>query len=259
MSESLNLYQRINKVMESMGAIGKGGRVDYGEKYAFHRIDDIDDKLRVALIEHGVVCTVTEITDRKLEYFVEKDRYGKDRGAWYAECAITIELVNADRPDERTKIVGWGQGLDYSDKATGKAVSYASKSAYLSAFHLRGQPDNEHDNIVKPGKDVNTTAVVTPAVEYDDLDEASQGWVNAINQSDDAEKLAELGIDWRKEAKNVQSATLPYYCDMWKKFLNKASTKQELHSLGLILAKEAKSVGDGVRPFYKAKAATLSE
>ena len=50
MSESLNLYQRINKVMESMGAVGKQGRVDYGEKFAFHRIDDIDDKLRVALI-----------------------------------------------------------------------------------------------------------------------------------------------------------------------------------------------------------------
>ena len=257
MSESLNLYQRINKVMESMGAVGKQGRVDYGEKYAFHRIDDIDDKLRVALIEHGVVCTIVDIHNMKVEYFTEKDKHGKDRGAWSAECTITIELVNADKPDERTSIMGWGQGLDYSDKATGKAVSYASKSAYLSAFHLRGQPDNEHDNIVKPGKDVNVPAA--PVVEYDDLDEASQGWVNAINQSDDAEKLAELGVDWRKEPEQVRNATLPYYCDMWKKFLNKASTKQELHSLGLILATESKSVGDGVRPFYKAKSATLSK
>lgn len=258
MSESLNLYQRINKVMESMGAIGKGGRVDYGEKFAFHRIDDIDDKLRVALIEHGVVCTIVDIHNMKVEYFTEKDRYGKDRGAWSAECTITIELVNADKPEERTSIMGWGQGLDYSDKATGKAVSYASKSAYLSAFHLRGQPDNEHDNIVKPGKDAKAP-VVAATVEYDDLDEASQGWVNAINQSDEAQKLAELGVDWRKESEQVRNATLPYYCDMWKKFLNKVSSKKELHSLGLILATEAPSIGDGVRPFYQAKAATLSK
>ena len=40
--------------------------------------------------------------------------------------------------------------MDYSDKATGKAISYAAKAAYLSAFHLRGQPDSESDDIRRP-------------------------------------------------------------------------------------------------------------
>jgi len=140
-----NIYQRLVSVMKAMGAIGKGGMTSYGEKYAYHRIDDIDDKLRVALIDNGLVAFVSEISDRKLEHFADESRQGKI--TWYAECIVSIVIVNADCPSEKITITGWGQGLDYSDKATGKAISYAAKAAYLSAFHLRGQPDSELDNI----------------------------------------------------------------------------------------------------------------
>jgi hypothetical protein len=142
-----NLYQRIVAIMDRMGAVGKGGKTAYGERYAYHRIDDIDDALRQALVAEGVVATITTIDNTPLEHFEGTDRQGKPRTTWYAECKLTIELVNADKPEERTCIQGWGQGLDYSDKATGKAISYAAKAAYLSAFHLRGQPDNESDDI----------------------------------------------------------------------------------------------------------------
>jgi len=145
-----NLYQRLVDVMSTMGAVGKGGQTNYGEKYRFHRIDDIDDKLRMALVEHKVIAVISDIRERKLECVQELDKHGKPRTTWYAECVLTIDLINADDPSEMLCISGWGQGLDYSDKATGKAISYAAKAAYLSAFHLRGQPDNEQDNISRP-------------------------------------------------------------------------------------------------------------
>lgn len=153
-TKPLNLHQRLIRVMHTMGAVRKGGTTDYGEKFAYHKIDDIDDKLRGALIEHGVVATIIEIRDRKLDFIQDLDKYNKPRTTWYAECLIVLELVNADNPEDRKTIQGWGQGLDYSDKATGKAISYAAKSAYLSAFHLRGQPDNEAENIERPAEPV---------------------------------------------------------------------------------------------------------
>lgn len=165
MSE-LNLYQRIVGVMEHMGAVGKGGKTSYGDKYEYHRIDDIDDRLRQALIANGVVATISEISERKLEGIEGTDKQGKSRTTWYAECHITVELVNADDPSQRTSIKGWGQGLDHSDKATGKAISYAAKAAYLSAFHLRGQPDNERDDIARkqaPALDEKTEKYITEA------------------------------------------------------------------------------------------------
>lgn len=147
MSETRNLYQRILSVMEYMGAVGKGGKTTYGDRYEYHRIDDVDDKLRHALVANGVVLTITHIDAKPLEHIDGTDKHGNPRTTWYAECVLTLELVNVDDPADRTTIQGWGQGLDYSDKATGKAISYAAKAAYLSAFHLRGQPDNEADDI----------------------------------------------------------------------------------------------------------------
>jgi len=147
-----NLWQRIVAVMADMGAVVKGGKTTYGERYAFHKIDDVEDRLRPALVTHGLTAAIVEITDKTLSHIDGFDKNDKPRTTWYAECGVVIEIVNADNPEEKTRIVGWGQGLDYSDKGTGKAISYAAKSAYLSAFHLRGQPDSEGDDISRGQK-----------------------------------------------------------------------------------------------------------
>lgn len=203
-----NLHQRLLDVMQTMGAVGKGGRTDYGEKFAYHKIDDIDDKLRVALVEHGVIATIIEIKDRKLDHFEETDRYGKPRTTWYAECLIVLELVNADNPEDRKTIQGWGQGLDYSDKATGKAISYAAKSAYLSAFHLRGQPDNEQDDIPR-GKQQEKP-------KPPEIPEEVQAWLDAIRQADSVEDLNAVGDNLKNEPASVQNAVRGEYAKQLK-------------------------------------------
>ena len=75
---SKNLHQRLIEVMRTMGAIGKSGQATYGDKYFYHKIDDIDDRLREALIEHGVVAMVTAIEDRKMDHWQDPpDKYDK--------------------------------------------------------------------------------------------------------------------------------------------------------------------------------------
>lgn len=191
-----NLYQRLVDVMTFMGAIGKGGQTSYGEKYAYHKIDDIDDKLREALIQCGVVAVITNISDRKLEHFVDESRQGKI--TWYAECVVAITLINADTPTEKMDIIGWGQGLDFSDKATGKAISYAAKSAYLAAFHLRGQPDNEADNLARS----KPALVMTPK---------TQERIDKIKATKTLEALNEIGDELINETPDVQALCRPAY------------------------------------------------
>lgn len=195
MSEK-NLHQRLIDVMTFMGAIGKGGQTSYGEKYAYHKIDDIDDKLREALVQCGVVAVITAINDRKLEDFVDESRQGKI--TWYAECVVVITLINVDTPSERMDIIGWGQGLDFSDKATGKAISYAAKSAYLSAFHLRGQPDNEADNLARS----KPALAMTPK---------AQERIDKIKATKTLEALNEIGDELVNETPNVQALCRPVY------------------------------------------------
>lgn len=211
---SKNLMQRIVAVMEYMGAIGKGGQTSYGEKFAYHRIDDIDDKLRQALIEHGVIAIPTKIDDKKIDYVTDESRGGKL--TWYAECSIEIMLINADNPEDRQPIVGWGQGLDYSDKATGKAISYAAKSAYLSAFHLRGQPDSELSSISRsqPRKQAVT---FTPELYV---------WVEKINDATSLDELKAVGAEIAKSAPADDQVKLQDVYRLRSKALRASEQKQ---------------------------------
>jgi len=254
---SKNLHQRLVGVMQSMGAVGKGGKATYGDHYFYHRIDDIDDKLRGALIEHGVTAMIVAIEDRKLEHWQDPpDKYGKLKTTWYCECKITIELVNADNPEDRTKIVGWGQGLDNSDKATGKAISYAAKSAYLSAFHLRGQPDNEADNITKPAPKAEVKPEPEPVVT-----EVMQSWIDAVNQCDDIESFDMLFASIKAEPKELQSSIEGWVqqaeVKCWTLDVNRAETVEQMKGYAEKLAKKPEYLAKPLRTVYQNKMKSL--
>jgi len=100
-------------------------------------------------------------------------------------------------------IHGWGQGIDYGDKATGKAISYAAKAAYLSAFHLRGQPDNEGDDIRRSKPPVATIT----AKEQEYIDDA----LKEIAACDDFKFLRDMGLKFKKQSAAVQNKLRPQY------------------------------------------------
>lgn len=197
MSEVRSLSQRIIDIMATIGAVEKDGHMETGGSYSYHRIDDIDDRLRRALIQHGVVAVVAEIIDRKMERFEEPNSYGKMRTVWHAECMIRIELINADDKNDKLSFFGWGQGLDYSDKATGKAMSYAAKSAYLSTFHLRGQPDSELESIPAPRVKGAPKLEVTPE---------QQAAVDEIKGAKSMDELLQIGEKLTTADESVRSA-----------------------------------------------------
>lgn len=253
---SKNLHQRLIEVMRTMGAIAKSGQATYGDKYAYHKIDDIDDKLRVALVEHGVVATIVDIRDRKLEYFQETNDYGKVKTTWYSECVIVVELVNADDPSDKAQIIGWGQGLDNGDKATGKAISYAAKAAYLSAFHLRGQPDNEADNITKPPPKAETKPEPESVVT-----EVMQSWIDAVNQCDDIESFDMLFANIKAEPKELQSSIEGWVqqaeVKCWSLDINRAKTVEELSTYADKLKGKPEYLAKPLRVVYATKMKSL--
>lgn len=243
MSSALNLHQRLIQVMRSMGAVGKSGKANYGDRFEYHRIDDIDDKLRGALVEHGVVVVIVDIYNQSLVQYEEKDKYGNPRTTWKAECFVDIDLINVDDPKDKLCIVGWGQGLDYGDKATGKALSYAAKSAYLSAFHLRGQPDNEQDNIPSPpASAVKKTPQKAKLPDYDLVSPDTQEIINAIRQADCMTSLAALLPGIEAENEHMRKLVMPFFEDQkkscWEAEINRCTTEDGLRAVGAEIAKD---------------------
>lgn len=110
------------------------------------------------------------------------------------------------------------------------------------------RPSEQTRQIGKPGK-----PVADPVVEPDDLDKASKSWVDTINGMNDPASLHNTGKDLAKEARNVQEAVLPYYCQAWDRFIRKASTKEEIDVIGAVIAKESKMVMAAVKAAYTTK------
>lgn len=249
-----NLHQRLVEVMRTMGAVGKGGKTNYGDKFEYHRIDDVDAALREALVEHGVVALMVNVGDRQSERHLEVDKYNNPRTLYQTECVVTIRFFNADDPADTVDIVGWGQGLDYQDKATGKAISYAAKSAYLSSLHLRGQPDNEADNIPAPVVK-NAPATVPPPAkpaatkpaapkpsvqipkkaelpDYDSLPPKARECVDGVRGSDGMSSLLALVPGFKKETREVQDLIKPYFDEQKKVcYANDISRCQDIAAL----------------------------
>lgn len=115
------------------------------------------------------------------------------------------------------------------------ALSVAFKALGVAADIYSGQWDGKkYANGKDEGKDV--------VVEYDNMDEVTQSWVDAIRHSDDVASLVKQGQSLRKESKELQLVALPYYREMWVKFFKSASTYAELEATGVVLAKEPKDV-----------------
>lgn len=138
-----NLYQRMLAITEDAGAIGKTGKAASNMGgYEYHKIDDVEEHLRPLLVKHGVVAAPTLVS-----HTTESNPTGKGSQVQFiTEAVVDIHFINADNPEERLTVQSLGQGIDYSDKGPGKAISYAVKTAYLCAFHLKGQPDPEQDD-----------------------------------------------------------------------------------------------------------------
>jgi hypothetical protein len=142
-----NIYQRLLQVMAAAGDVVKErGR---GVDFPFHKIDGIVGALQPALIAAGVWMQLDLVS------LTREDRTNANNKAYEVSTAvIDVTFVNVDDPkdvDGPHRVEG--QGWDYSDKADGKAWSYALKPFLLATFNLRGAPDNEDDDIQGAGRD----------------------------------------------------------------------------------------------------------
>lgn len=142
-SPSPNVYQRLVAIFAALEPLEKdlaaGGFLGV-------KMDRVEAALRPLLAEHGVypLVSVTEHRGESTTY----TKSGGGEGVQYSEeVDVEVVFVNVDDPADRTEAVSfYGQGLDHSDKASGKAITYALKSAYMASFHLRGQIDNEDED-----------------------------------------------------------------------------------------------------------------
>lgn len=141
MSE-LNIYQRINAVMKDVSYVQKDRAVSGGgANYKAVTHDQAVSVIRASLVNHGIVI---EPVQRSGEFLQMRDLNLPQpvKMGLYSGC-YDVHFVNIDKPEERTTISVEAHANDNGDKAPGKAMTYAVKTAILKQFTLETGEDDE--------------------------------------------------------------------------------------------------------------------
>lgn len=133
MSE-LNIYQRINNVMKKVKYVQKDAKIQ-GYKAVTH--DQVTSVLRQAMVDEGIVVVPSQ---HEGELLVGKDE--KNKMILY-KGQYVIKFVNVDNPSDSMSLMIESHANDNGDKAPGKALSYAVKSAMLKVFCLETGENDE--------------------------------------------------------------------------------------------------------------------
>ena len=133
----MNIYQRINAVMQEVDYVRKDKKVD--NKYTVVTHDNVVSHIRGKLVKHGIVIYPEQ---RKSEILVAKDLASDVKMLLYSGDYI-IHFCNMDDPKDRISVKVNAHAADNGDKAPGKAVTYATKMALLKVFSLETGDDEE--------------------------------------------------------------------------------------------------------------------
>jgi len=120
--EKPNIYQRINAVMREniyikKGSAGQGTGVLHDELLAI---------LTPYLIREGIVVEVHKSGESRSRQ--------NAKGNYIYECDFNVNYVNIDNPADRITVFVESHAMDSGDKAPGKAITYAAKTAHLKTF-----------------------------------------------------------------------------------------------------------------------------
>lgn len=138
----LNIYQRINAVMQEVDYVKKDRAVSGGgASYKAVTHDQAVSVIRSALVKHGIVIepkqregSFLQMRDLNLPQPVKMGLYS----GFY-----DVHFVNIDNPEDRTVVSVEAHANDNGDKAPGKAMTYAVKTAILKQFTLETGEDDE--------------------------------------------------------------------------------------------------------------------
>lgn len=136
----MNLYEKINAIMENVESLQKDGRVAFGNtKYNYLSEAKTTAEMRKQLVKYKLVFLPIEAKETK-EGQVTHGVY-------------TYRLVNAENPEEYIVLQAGGQGHDSADKGSGKASSYAYKYLMWRTFAI---PSNDDPDQVSSDEIVQT-------------------------------------------------------------------------------------------------------
>ena len=153
---ALDVYQAIAWVQDELTAVGKNRKqTGDGPKFLFRGIDDVYNALHPLLGQAGLIIS------GQAESFHTEDHYwskGKPKERIVSKAVVMVRFRvfasdGSKLPKSLCPLVP-AEGVDDSDKGSGKAWSYAYKTAISSMFSLpTDDPAHDNEQHLQPASD----------------------------------------------------------------------------------------------------------
>lgn len=145
---SKNIYQRINLVMQAVKYVQKDRAVQgAGQNYKAVTHDQVVSVARQALVENGVMIFPNQVDG---EFLTMRDMNATPNPVKMGLYSGTYEVnfVNIDNGEDKITVTVQAHAADNGDKAPGKALTYATKSAILKVLCLEtGENDESREDV----------------------------------------------------------------------------------------------------------------
>lgn len=153
MSEVKNIYQRINAVMKEVEYVQKDKAVTGGgQNYKAVTHDQVVSVIRKSLVSNGIVINPIQTSG---EFLVMRDMNATPQPIKMGlySGSYDVFFVNMDKPEDKVLVKVDAHANDNGDKAPGKCMTYAVKTAILKQFTLE---TGENDESREEAADLDT-------------------------------------------------------------------------------------------------------
>jgi len=136
----VNIYQRLNEIRKLVAYVRKDKEVK-GQGYMAVTHDAVTSLLREHLVAQGIMVAPSLVSSKTVQ---ETNMYtAKNVPIVRYEATYDVAFINCDAPEDKVTLRIESHAVDQSDKAPGKAISYATKYAMLKLFSIETGEDDE--------------------------------------------------------------------------------------------------------------------
>lgn len=157
--EPQNVYEAIVAVMQNVGYVQKVKTA--GLNYSFASEADLIAALRPHMVAVGLTCRpVSQVLIADTEFTAKSGSIGRR-----ILMAVTWEFVHA-KSGSSAQVVTHGEGMDFGDKATNKAMTDSMKYALRQTFVMETGDDPDRTSSEEFVQEAAPPAEITWPLEY---------------------------------------------------------------------------------------------
>lgn len=243
-SQGSLIHSNMVAIMKDAEAIKKSQK-NNGQNFMFRGIDDIYNALHGIFAKHNVFIT-SKI--KRINY----DSAPTKNGGTQRICEVHVEYSYWAADGSCVTGEGVGESFDSGDKATGKALSYAQKSALIQSFLIETNEQNDPDYQTPElgGKPVGKQGYAKRGQSQ--AQQAAQAQPQPATQAElDAywqllDEANEIGLGYADPEAGITSETIAAYT---------AGIQEDMAKRRKELAEQSKARSNGNRSQGQAKAA----